>query len=289
MILNIEVQTPSNKLKKIIIKDLKQEGIKKYQFKISYKKKETIKKKLLKKEKDKIEWLEIEEHGTKYIIKVEPKKINKKETVCNPRNIVASKKAVITKIIATTGEIKKKKQDYVEEGEVLISGFIYNKDEIVSKKCAEGQVYGETWYKVNLEIPKEYIETKVMKDKSYGLSINLLNKNIDINHKFEKYQKEEYKLINTNIIPLKINIAKYIKVKEIKHKYDINSIDKYAIKRSIKEINRKFNKPQKIISKKVLKKEIKNSKIIIEVFVALEEEITAYQDISNINIEDKKE
>ena len=37
----------------------------------------------------------------------------------------------------------------------------------------------------------------------------------------------------------------------------------------------------KIIRKKVLKKSIKNSKIIVEVFFAVEEDITSYQDIIN--------
>ena len=41
---------------------------------------------------------------------------------------------------------------------------------------------------------------------------------------------------------------------------------------------------EEVLSKKVLKKEEKNSKIIIDVFVRTKENITGYQDISKIDI-----
>ena len=48
---------------------------------------------------------------------------------------------------------------------------------------------------------------------------------------------------------------------------------------------------EKIISKKVLKKEEKNSKIEVDIFLEVEENITDYFDINNIPIEEmnKKE
>ena len=61
------------------------------------------------KETDKIEWLEIEENGTKYTIKVEERIKNKKEKDNKTQNIIAKKNAMILSIDATHGEIKKKK------------------------------------------------------------------------------------------------------------------------------------------------------------------------------------
>ena len=95
MILDIEIKHSNKEIKKIIKKDLKEYGLSKYKFKISYEEKELIKEKILDKEKDKIDWLEIEEKGTKYIIKLEERK--KEDVVaCNPRNIVSTKEAIIT-------------------------------------------------------------------------------------------------------------------------------------------------------------------------------------------------
>ena len=112
LIFKIEVEHSNKEIVNIVSKDLNELGLKKYHFKVSYSKKEEIKKKLLSKEKDLLEWVEIEEKGTKYIIKVEQRKKNKKETKCNPRHITAKKNALIKEIQADSGEIVKKKNDY---------------------------------------------------------------------------------------------------------------------------------------------------------------------------------
>ena len=51
-----------------------------------------------------------------------------------------------------------------------------------------------------------------------------------------------------------------------------------------KKINKELSNPN-IVNKKVLKKQVKNSKIIIDIFFAVEEDITTYQDISDLDIE----
>ena len=83
MIFEIKINTPDKNLKKIIIKDLKDNNINKYHFKLSNKNKKEAKEKILSKEHDRIEWLEIKEQGTKYIIEVQEKRKNRKEDKCN--------------------------------------------------------------------------------------------------------------------------------------------------------------------------------------------------------------
>ena len=76
LILNIDVISNNSSLKKSILEDLKVRGISKYRFKVGYYTKQKIINEILDEENDKIEWMEIEEYGTKYIIKVvERKKI----------------------------------------------------------------------------------------------------------------------------------------------------------------------------------------------------------------------
>ena len=60
--------------------------------------------------------------------------------------------------------------------------------------------------------------------------------------------------------------------------------EEYALKIAQKKIERQLSNPT-IISKKVLKKNVKNSKIIVDVFVSVEEDIVKYQDISAVDIE----
>ena len=277
MIFEVEIIHPSKEIVNLVKNDLKELGIEKYRFKKNIK---SIKEKILLKEKEKIEWLEIESIGTKYIIRVEERKINSKEEVCNPRNIVSKKEAIILEIKSSSGEIIKKINDYVSKDEVIISGIIHNKDDIVSYRCANGIVYGETWYKVKLSIPKEYIIEELTNNKSIGLNIKLFNKNLDINNKYKSFKRNNIINLHSNIIPININLTKYLETKIIKKIYTINNIDEIALNISEKEIKKKLRKDEEILSKNVLKKNINNSKIEIEVFLKVKEDITSYQDIS---------
>ena len=81
-------------LVKEIEDEVKKYGLKKYNFVLSNTRLNNLKKHLL--ENEDIEWLEIERIGTKYVIKVEMRKIPKKDSTCLARNIVAKKNAVIT-------------------------------------------------------------------------------------------------------------------------------------------------------------------------------------------------
>ncbi len=291
LIFKIEVEHSNKEIVNIVSKDLNELGLKKYHFKVSYSKKEEIKKKLLSKEKDLLEWVEIEEKGTKYIIKVEQRKKNKKETKCNPRHITAKKNALIKEIQADSGEIVKKKNDYVTKGETLISGLIYNKEDVVSKRCASGKVYGEVWYTVTVSLPKHYTEKNLTSKKKYGLSLKTLKNEYNFLNKFQTFQKDEYNIIESKIIPLKFSLAKYTKTKEQTKNITMNNADEEAIKLATKKIEKQLKKDDEIISKKVLKKNDFHSKIKVEVFFKIKEDITTYQDISKLNIEEmnKKE
>lgn len=291
VIFNVDVQTTNIPLQKIIIRDLKEKGITKYHLKKSKNSLKKIKEHILLKERNQIEWLEIETHGTSYVVKIEERKLRKDSKKCSPRNIVAKKNAVITKITSSSGEIVKSKFNYVEKNEVIISGLIHNKDKIVSKKCAKGSVYGEVWYNISIIIPEHYKKTKELDNNSYGISINVFSKSIDLNHKFITYKKNEYNIVNSKIIPININFTKYKQLRIIKKNYNLNNTDNVAYKEAIKSIKKKIGHNPNIIDKKVLKKEINNSKIKIDVFLSVEEEISKYQDISLIDIEaeNKKE
>lgn len=291
IIFEIKIDSPNKKIVKIIKNDLNNTKIKKYRFKVSFKEKEQIKKYILNKEKNNIEWLEIEEKGNKYIIKVEERKLNKKEEKCNYRHIISKKNAIITKINSSSGEIIKKINDYVSKGDILISGFIYNKDKIVSKRCSLGSVYGETWYRMYISVPKKEEKIKITNNKKYLLDIKFLNKEHIINNKYKTFIKNEYNIIESKIIPIKIGISKLIETKEIVNNYNINNIDKYILSISDKELKKRIGKDKKILNKKILKKSENNSKIKVEVFFQVEEEITDYLDITEINIDEmnKKE
>ena len=283
MILDIEINHPNKEIKKLIKKDLKEFGITKYKFKISYKEKELIKEKILDKEKDIIDWLEIEEKGTKYIIKLEERK--KEELVlCNPRNIISTKEAIITKITSESGEIKKKINDYVVPGDILISGVIYNKETAVDKRCAVGKVYGETWYKVKVILDNNYKTIEETTNKRKGLYLKVFNLEYKLFNKFSKYKIKEYNIIKSKILPINISFVIYEELLEKNNKNTLDNVDGKALEIAEKNIKNKLSNDESILTKKVLKKELKNSKIEVDVFISTEENIIDYQDITDLNI-----
>ena len=116
------------------------------------------KKKILEDNKDKIEWIEITETGTSYIIRVEERKIKEDNDDNVSYDIVSSKNAIIYSIEATSGEKVKKTNDYVTKGDVIISGSITKPDGNKIIGTAKGEVYGEVWYVVEVDYPFIYKE-----------------------------------------------------------------------------------------------------------------------------------
>lgn len=279
VIFDVEVIHSNAYIREIIYNNLKEKGIYKYRFKVSFLEKEKIVDWILKKETNDIEWLEIEEVGTKYVVKVEQRKKNNVKDLCKNRNIVAKKDARLLEIQADVGEVVRKKNDYLKKGDIVISGVIHNKEVVVSKRCAVGKIFGEVWYKVNLEIPKEYREEKVTGREKKQLEINFLGKTFSIFNNFKTYKRNSRQLIGSNILPININFSKYLETNVKVYSYDISNIDNIALDLAISKLKNKLGGEAIILSKKVLKKSEKDSKIIVEVFIKVKEDITDFADI----------
>lgn len=291
IIFAVEVVHTKEEIRNIVFNDLEEFGLKKYSFKKSFDEKEKIKDKILSKEKEKIEWLEIENVGTKYIINVEERKKNSKEEQNNPQDIIAKKDALIINVDASYGEVIKKKNDYVKKGETIISGIIRNKEDPVAKVRAKGYVYGEIWYKVSVELPKHYYEEKYTgKDKKI-FKVSFFNSDFSLfNFKeYKNYNVYEFNILKNNYLPIKFTLDTQREVKIIDEYYTLDNCDKKALFLAEESIKRKLNSDSEIISKKILKKTNKNSKIIIEVFFKVKEDITDTKDISDFNMDINQE
>lgn len=289
VIFKVEVIHSNEEIRNILYQDLEELGISKFKFRVSYDEKEKIVEKILKKETEKIEWLEIEEAGTKYIVRVEERKKNKKEVIKTPQNIVAKKDAMILEIVAEEGEVKRKKLDYVKKGDVIISGLIYNKEDIVSKRCARGKVFGEVWYRVTVEIPKHYHEEKITGKKKKKLEIKFLDKTIHLFSHFDTYQKKSISLLSSRILPIKLLFSTYLETEVVDLDYSLDTVNDKAYNLAEEKLLHKLSKEDKILSKKILKKYEKNSKIIVEVFFKVKEDITDVVSIEDIDINKENE
>ena len=280
MIFEIEIIHSNKDIRNLLKKELKINGIKKYSLKKDYDNVQKIKEKILNKHKDKIEWLEIEPNGTKYTVRVEERKIPIKDENNSPRNIVAKKPGIIKKVIAHKGEIIKDMDDYVEKGELIISGDLVFNNEVKGKVRSEGKVFAEIWYLTKTEYPFVILKKEEIGKEKDVYILKFLNKSFgfDINYKKSKV-KEEKTLISHRIIPIKLVKQKRKKLITTNQILTFDEALEQAKKASIKAVKSKLSKEEYIIKNTYLKSNVNNSTIEVEMFFAVYEDITDYVEI----------
>ncbi|MBR2137682.1 MAG: sporulation protein YqfD [Bacilli bacterium] len=244
-----------------------------------------IKESILNKNNDLIQWIEITRKGCTYIIDVTLKVINEEEILEDePCNIVASKDGVIRKIISNKGSKVKEINDYVKKGDVLISGLIYKGDDISNIVHASGRVYAETWYTVNISVPYDYVEYMETGNYFNRYYISLFDKEFTISGKYEYKDgfRESYLIFEKPYLFFKLYKEINKEYKYISHKLSEREAYEIALKRSEEKIVNTLSSDEYVISKKVLKKEVKSSKIVLEVFFKVYEEIGETSNIENL-------
>ena len=277
VVFNVEVIHSNKDIRDLLLKELEKEGIKKYTFKKTYKEIENIKEKILNKYPNDIEWLEIEENGTKYTVRVEDREIIKKEEDNNPRNIVAAKDGVLKKVIAESGDIVKDMNDYVKKGDLIINGDLIFNEKVKGRVKAKGKVYAEVWYVTKTEYPfikKEEKETGKVKEV---YAIKFLNHTLELAlNKFKNKNIKEKEIIKHDLIPIKL-VKQNQKEKIVK---DIFLTPEQAIieakKKAEEDIEKTLSKDEYIIKSKYLKSNVKESIVEVEMFFAVYEDITDY-------------
>ena len=287
IIFDVKIMTNKKDLVKIINKELEEVNLKKYRFIKSFNEKEIIKNKILNDYKDKIEWLEIDRVGTKYYVRVLERIIKKEENDNNYQNIVARKNAVIKEIKASSGEVIKKVNDYVNKGDVVISGLIKKNDEIKKIVEAKGSVYGETWYIVKVILPRTYNDITDTKNIYTRFSLNIFNKRIILFNK-NKYGLVKYidhPIISSNLLPFSLNKTEIIEQKDETYFYTYQEALDKGLSLAKEKLVHDLKGDSKILFQKKLKLYEENSTINIEVFFKVYEDITDYRKIDERNVE----
>ena len=280
IILKINVIHSNKKIRELVTEELYSNGIKKYSYKKNFLELEQIKNKILKENKEKLEWISITNIGMTYIVRVEERIIDNIVQEHDFCNIISTKEALITNIYSNKGNIIVNKNDIVKKDDILISGELKLNEETKNFTCANGKVLGRVWYTTNISVKRDYT-TKIKTGKE--------RYNLIINHKVlrnKKYNKYDKKIIIKNKW---LEIYKEIEYKETKKKYKENDAQEKALAEIDKKFKSKLGTRGKVIDKKILKKEINDKEIILEVFVTTEENISKQIKLNKtqINTEDK--
>lgn len=291
LIFDIQIIHVKKDIRDLIRTELEKENVKLFHFQKSFDEQEKIVDRILTTRRETIEWLEIERIGTKYIVKVEERKYSNTDTETEPRDIIAKKDGRIIQIEAKEGTIIATKDQYVKKGDTLISGQIKNKDIVKSLVRSEGKVHAATWYTVTVSLPYQYQEEiKTGKSKN-SLSVKLLSNNWSL---FDAKSYKDKKVtpifeLKNNILPISISWNKEEEIKKQEKIYtkDLAILDALEIARE--KIKAQVGEDATILYEKSLKITEENSKIEVEIFLEVKEDITAYQKTPTIQETEEKE
>lgn len=275
VIFDVEVIHSNASIRNLITDELADHDIKRWHMKKNFNQITKIKEEILNKYKNRIEWLEIESIGTKYIVKVEERKIIVPEENYIYQDIVASKNAVILKIEAAQGEIIRRKNDYVKAGDVIISGKIMKGEEVSKLIKADGKIYGEVWYNIKVEHPLHYQSKKETGKKKNVFKIVFLRHSISLfNFKpFKSQISSTSDIVFNPLIPFRIVKEQQ---KEVTLQDEIYT-DGEALIMAEAEANDKMKgylaDDEHIISSRKLKYYIDNQTLYLEMFFKVYENI----------------
>lgn len=283
IIFSIEVIHTNKSVIELVSNELNKNGLKKYTFKKKYKDIKKIEDKILNDNKDKLEWISIENIGTKYIVRIEERKIKNENNDNIYQDIVASKSGVIKKIIALSGEKKCEIDNFVSKGDTIIKGSITKPNNEIILTHASGLVYAEVWYQISVEYPYQYKEEILTGNKKNIYYLKFINKRLELFNfkKYKNFQKEPKILLYNNIIPISLVKEKQYEVNIIDEIYTTEEVINKAITLAETRLMSSNKKIDKIDKVSIIKKEEYGSKIKLDLFISVIEEIGEIKILNN--------
>ena len=275
IIFSIEVIHTNKSVIELVGNELNKNGLKKYTFKKKYKDIKKIEDKILNDNKDKLEWISIDIIGTKYVVRIEERKIKNENNDNIYQDIVASKSGVIKKIIALSGEKKYEIDNFVSKGDTIIKGSITKPNNEVILTHASGLVYAEVWYQISVEYPYQYKEEILTGNKKNIYYLKFINKRLELFNfkKYKNFQKEPKILLYNNILPISLVKEKQYEVNIIDEIYTTEEVINKAISLAESRLMSSNKKIDKIERVSIIKKEEYDSKIKLDLFISVIEEI----------------
>ena len=276
VIVNVKIVHSNKEIRDLLSTALEKKGIKKNTWKKSFKEIEEIKESILNEYPTKLEWLEIEVKGMNYIVRVEERKIEEKESVKTSCNIVAIKDGLVKKLIYSKGEALVKTNDYAKKGDILISGTLMKDEEVKDVVCATGKVYAEVWYKATIKVPLVKEENILTGKVRYNFKL----KNNNYNDFIFRSRLKDYTTINYPLFTLFNTTFSFVKQQEVVKK-EIAYTDEELKSEAEKQLNEKVSQilsdNEYILNKKVLQTNKLDNSLEVVYFLALLEQIGEQQ------------
>jgi len=277
VMISVQVIHSNKEIRELVQNSLENYGIKRLTFKKDFKEIEEIKKQILNDYPEQLEWIEIEVSGMKYIVRIEERIITKPEEKKERCHLVATKSAIVKKMIFSFGDAKVFVNDFVREGDILVSGELIANETLKGNVCATGDVYGEVWYTAQVSLPLTYEEKRETGKNRWNLSFAKGDvEQFVFRSRLTNYVTEKKHLFT--LFGVEIYFVRQKEVEIVTHTYT----EEEALNKALSLVDEKFQMKlldhEEIVQKKVLKKQVNNSTMDIEVFVSLIEHISRQEE-----------
>ncbi|MCT8139681.1 sporulation protein YqfD [Anaerobacillus sp. CMMVII] len=284
MVWDVSIEGASPKVEYQLSQAVQELGIKKGRFHFLLPSVEEIQMKVTS-EIEEATWIGVTLNGTTYHFNVVEQTFPEKQEPIPPRHLVSKKKAIIYDIFVEQGQGKVVPNDFVDKGEMLISGFI-GKEGKMEIAPAKGEIFGEVWYKSNVSIPlvSEFSTLTGENKKNYSLSI--LNVNVPIwgfgKPEFTEYEINEYssnfKFLKW-VLPIKYNRKYFLEKETLIVEYSTEEARSLATQMAREELTKKLDEDAVIKREKVLHETIENGKVKLMIHYQVIEDIAISQPI----------
>ncbi len=276
LIFRVEVVHASKEVRDFLTEELKKKGISKYSFVVSFKEKERVIREIMTEHSDYIEWMDLTREGCKYEARIEVRKTKELDNEDTPRDLIAKKKGMILSIEAESGEVLKKVNDYVSPGDVIVSGAIYKKEEIKDYIRAKGKVFAETWYHVTVEVPLVYQEVTKTGRKKNALEFHFLNHQWKLFSSFKHSSSKPLFTLENALFPFGFSYTQEEETEVIDMLYTHDVALKESYRKAREKLLASLGDEDEITFEKGLQIQEKDSKMIVEIFFKVKEDITSY-------------
>lgn len=258
-------------------------GIKKGTFTFRLPSAETVQDRLLT-DLPRATWIGFEVKGTKAIIRVVEKTVPEKTEELNPRHLIASKKAIIQKLLVEQGRPVVRVNQWVNKGQILVSGFMGN-EQNYKVVPAKGKVFGEVWYETEVTVPLMQRPSKYTGEQISRYSLLFGNYAIRLTgygelpfQIFETHTEKQYLSVGRYRLPLGWKKEDFFEATVDGEKLTEEQATQLAIKIARQDVL-SHAEEGRIKREKVLHRKLDNDKVYIKIHFAIIEEIGMEQAI----------
>ncbi|PTQ57061.1 MAG: Stage IV sporulation protein [Candidatus Carbobacillus altaicus] len=237
-------------------------------------------------------WVGVKIDGVVARITVLEKKRPDKPPLSSPQSLVAAKKAVIVDYFVRRGRPVVRPNMIVRPGDTLVSGILGVESNAPRRVSADGEVYGEVWYDVEVELPRERsipLLTGTQGERFYlhlaGRSIPFWGKKAPAPEEGASYFTE------TDVQPVHIGTVKLPLVVVTEHWYEARpevvrpsdeELKEEALALARESLKRKGRNVREIREEKILQERLEDDKVYIKVHYGVVENIAVPQVITDL-------